>query len=127
VDEVYGLQVFDSKYVPDPVPFVSVMSLDVQALVGCNPARIHVLGGPTKDFGASGLKVGTLISQHNPGLIRLVEHAVQAVPMSSASDALFTSAINNVEFRDWFLEENRIRLKKAFELVGDWCTFHNLS
>lgn len=64
VDEIYALQVFASSYVPDPTPFVSIMSLDVQTLAGCDPSRIHVLGGPAKDFGASGLKVGSLISQH---------------------------------------------------------------
>lgn len=102
------------------------MSLDIQALAGCNPSRVHVLGGPTKDFGASGLKVGSLISQHNPDLLLLVARAVQAVPMSSASDALFTEVLGDVEFRDWFLEENRNRLSKAFEVVGGWSTFHKL-
>ncbi|KAG8731879.1 hypothetical protein FRC10_001391, partial [Ceratobasidium sp. 414] len=125
-DEVYGLQVFPSRYAPDPNPFVSILSLDIQALAGCNPARIHVIAGPTKDFGASGLKVGSLISQHNPDLLLLVERAVQALPMSSASDALFTRMLSDVSFRDWFLEENRLRLGKAFEVVGDWCTYHKL-
>ncbi|KAG8731402.1 hypothetical protein FRC10_001767, partial [Ceratobasidium sp. 414] len=126
IDEVYGLQVFPSRYAPDPNPFVSILSLDIQALAGCNPARIHVIAGPTKDFGASGLKVGSLISQHNPDLLLLVERAVQALPMSSASDALFTRMLSDVSFRDWFLEENRLRLGKAFEVVGDWCTYHKL-
>ncbi|QRV85623.1 aminotransferase class I and II protein [Ceratobasidium sp. AG-Ba] len=122
-DEVYGLQVFSSRYVPNPTPFKSILSLSIP----CNPARIHVLAGPTKDFGASGIKVGSLISQHNPDLLRLVERAVQALPMSSAADALFTKVLSDVQFRDWFLEENRKRLRQAFELAGDWCTFHNLS
>ncbi|KAG8721141.1 hypothetical protein FRC08_015439 [Ceratobasidium sp. 394] len=126
VDEVYGLQVFSSRYVPDPTPFVSILSLDIQTLAGCNPARVHVIAGPTKDFGSSGLKVGSLISQHNPDLLLLVERAVQALPMSSASDALFTRVLSDVSFRDWFLEENRRRLSKAFEVVGDWCTYHML-
>ncbi|KAG8718186.1 hypothetical protein FRC09_013039, partial [Ceratobasidium sp. 395] len=124
--EVYGLQVFASRYVPDPTPFTSILSLDIQALAGCNPARVHVIAGPTKDFGSSGLKVGSLISQHNPDLLVLVERAIQALPMSSASDALFTRVLSDVSFRDWFLEENRRRLSKAFEVVGDWCTFHKL-
>ncbi|KAG9119547.1 hypothetical protein FRC07_005388 [Ceratobasidium sp. 392] len=126
VDEVYGLQVFSSRYVPDPPPFISILSLDIQALAGCDPSRIHVVAGPTKDFGSSGLKVGSLISQRNPDLLLLVERAVQAIPMSSASDALFTRVLSDVSFRDWFLEENRRRLSKAFEVVGDWCTYHKL-
>ncbi|KAG9084073.1 hypothetical protein FRC06_004249 [Ceratobasidium sp. 370] len=126
VDEVYGLQVFSSRYVPDPTPFVSILSLDIQALAGCDAARVHVIVGPTKDFGASGLKLGSLISQHNPDLLLLVERAVQALPMSSASDALCTRLLSDISFRDWFLEGNRRRLRKAFEVVGDWCTYHKL-
>ncbi|KAG9124277.1 hypothetical protein FRC07_012158 [Ceratobasidium sp. 392] len=105
---------------------VIVFCLDIQTLAGCNPSRVHVVAGPTKDFGSSGLKVGSLISQHNPDLLLLVERAIQALPMSSASDALFTRVLSDVSFCNWFLEENRRRLSKAFEIVGDWCTYHEL-
>ncbi|KAH7333013.1 pyridoxal phosphate-dependent transferase [Rhizoctonia solani] len=124
VDEVYGLQVFSSKYVPNPTPFKSIMSVDLPSSIDLS--RIHVVLGPTKDFGSSGLKLGSLISQNNPDLLTSVRRAVQAVPMSSATDALFTAVLGDVEFREWFLEENRNRLRTAFERVGDWCTFHKL-
>ncbi|CEL63395.1 hypothetical protein RSOLAG1IB_12651 [Rhizoctonia solani AG-1 IB] len=55
-----------------------------------------------------------------------VRRAVQAVPVGSATDALFTQVLGDIEFREWFLEENRKRLAIAFERVGDWCTFHKL-
>ncbi|CAE6369507.1 unnamed protein product [Rhizoctonia solani] len=124
VDEVYGLQVFSSRYVPNPTPFKSILSLDLPSNI--NKSRIHVVLGPTKDFGSSGLKLGSLISQSNPDLLTSVRRAVQAMPMSSATDALFTQVLGDVEFREWFLEENRKRLAVAFERVGDWCTFHKL-
>ncbi|CAE6450411.1 unnamed protein product [Rhizoctonia solani] len=124
VDEVYGLQVFSSRYVPNPVPFKSILSLELPSTIDLS--RIHVVLGPTKDFGSSGLKLGSLVSQYNPDLLTSVRSAVQAVPMSSATDALFTQALGDVEFREWFLEENRRRLAVAFERVGDWCTFHKL-
>ncbi|GAB1527065.1 hypothetical protein RhiTH_010240 [Rhizoctonia solani] len=145
VDEVYGLQVFSSRYVPNPVPFKSILSLELPSTIDLS--RIHVVLGPTKDFGSSGLKLGSLVSQYNPDLLTSVRSAVQAVPMSSATDALFTQAlalwcdkilkistsvkgsffhVGDVEFREWFLEENRRRLAVAFERVGDWCTFHKL-
>ncbi|CAE6487150.1 unnamed protein product [Rhizoctonia solani] len=124
VDEVYGLQVFSSRYVPNPTPFKSILSIVLPSYIDLS--RIHVVLGPTKDFGSSGLKLGSLISQDNPDLVATVKRAVQAVPMSSATDALFTAVLGDVQFREWFLEENRNRLRIAFERVGDWCTFHKL-
>ncbi|KII84198.1 hypothetical protein PLICRDRAFT_374221 [Plicaturopsis crispa FD-325 SS-3] len=126
VDEVYANQVFSSSFVPDPTPFVSVLSLDVRAECGCDPSRIHVLAGPTKDLGASGLKVGAFVSQHNPDLVQVVRGAIASIPISSASDALLTAVLRDDAFRIWFLEENRRRLSKAFENVAAWCLFHDI-
>lgn len=125
VDEVYALQVFPTSLVPHPEPFVSVLSFDFQTL-GVDPSRVHVLAGPTKDFGASGMKVGALISQHNPAVVEFIEDTARANPMSSASDALFTQILEDDVFREWFLDENRKRLSRAFERAAGWCTFHKL-
>ncbi|KAJ1299858.1 hypothetical protein OPQ81_002652 [Rhizoctonia solani] len=108
VDEVYGLEVFSSRYVPNPTPFKSILSINLPSSIDLS--RIHVVLGPTKDF----------------DLLTSVRRAVQAVPMSSATDALFTTVLGDVEFREWFLEQNKKRLAAAFERVGDWCTFHKL-
>jgi hypothetical protein len=35
--------------------FESLLSYDLAGL-GVDPSRVHVLAGPTKDFGASGIK-----------------------------------------------------------------------
>ncbi|KZP07798.1 PLP-dependent transferase [Athelia psychrophila] len=126
VDEVYALQIFPTSHVPNPEPFVSVLSIDFQEH-GVNPARIHILAGPTKDFGASGLKVGALISQDNPGLLVMIKESIRANPMSSASDAIFTQIIEDRKFCDWFLEENRRRLRHAYELAAGWAAFHKLT
>lgn len=56
VDEVYGLSTFQSAYPPSlNAKFESVLTYDLPAM-GVDPSRVHVLAGPTKDFGASGLK-----------------------------------------------------------------------
>jgi aspartate/methionine/tyrosine aminotransferase len=126
VDEVYANQVFSSSIVPNPPPFISILSLDVQSLVGCDPSRIHVIAGPTKDFGASGLKVGAFVSQHNSAMIRMMTASLGAFPVSSASDAALTPVMNDTKYCKWFLEENRRRLSEAFETVASWCTFHHV-
>jgi aspartate/methionine/tyrosine aminotransferase len=124
VDEVFANQVYASSYSPDPTPFTSILSLDLSAT--CNPARIHVLAGPTKDFGASGVKAGALVSQDNVDVIKVITAALEATPISSTTDAVLTVILNNEEYCDWFLEENRNRLRKAFELIASWCEFHHL-
>lgn len=139
MDEVFANQVFPSAYVPDPPPFVSILSHPVSQpgnTYGVNPARIHVLAGPTKAFGASGIKVGALVSQYNPTIVKMLTVALYATPVSSAADALFTHVLTDGlnegvddpaslgSFARWYLDENVKRLSRAFNLVGDWCTFH---
>ena len=51
-NEEYGLTSFPSAEIPDPVPFISALSLDDRAL-GCDPSRSHTIYGISRDFGAS--------------------------------------------------------------------------
>ncbi|KAG7088762.1 hypothetical protein E1B28_012728 [Marasmius oreades] len=126
VDELFANEVFSSRFSPHPTEFVSILSYDPIELQ-CNPSRIHVLAGPGKDFGASGIKAAGLVSQNNPSVVACVRAALMPIPVSSAADAIFTSILNDVDFCERFLEENRIKLGKAFELLADWCNFHGLS
>lgn len=157
VDEAFANQTFPSSFVPSPPPFTSILSLSLslQLQGKCDPSRIHVLTGPTKTFGASGIKVGALVSQANPVLVGMLNAALRATPVSSVADGLITGVLcgemegdlgedsgdRNGEgkgkgseelgtglggFARWFLEENRRRLSVAFELVGAWCVFHKI-
>lgn len=60
VDEIYALSQFENDEVEekDRVPFTSILAIDVLKEAGCNPARVHVLYGVAKDFGANGLRIG---------------------------------------------------------------------
>lgn len=59
-----------STDVPNPLPFTSILSIDVKKEAQCDPARVHCLYGMSKDFGANGLRIGLLVTQHNPALHR---------------------------------------------------------
>ncbi|KAL0061797.1 hypothetical protein AAF712_011314 [Marasmius tenuissimus] len=122
-DELFANQIFSSRLSPNPTPFTSILSINPVDLK-CNPARIHVLATPTKDFGASGLKLGGLVSQHNESVTKCVRDALLATPVSAAADAIFTAVLNDEAFCDSFLEENRVKLAEAFEFLVDWCNFH---
>ncbi|KAJ7792981.1 PLP-dependent transferase [Mycena olivaceomarginata] len=126
VDEVYGLSTFESAYPPAlNVKFESVLTFDLSA-IGVDPSRVHVLAGPTKDFGASGLKLGLLISLQNPGLLNLLRPLFYATPISSVSDLLFARVLQDRPFVERFLADNRTALAEAYEFVAEWLMFHNL-
>jgi 1-aminocyclopropane-1-carboxylate synthase len=60
-DEIYALSVFENPAVKQPTPFISVLAIDAQKEAECDPARVHVLYGMSKDFGANGLRGGTCL------------------------------------------------------------------
>ncbi|KAH7103114.1 PLP-dependent transferase [Auriculariales sp. MPI-PUGE-AT-0066] len=122
VDEVFANQVFASKFAPDPTQFTSVLAIND---LPTSPARVHVLAGPTKDLGASGLKVGALVSR-NSDILRLVRTALYALPISSASDAALTPLLMDEDWLNAFLMKNRRFLRAAFETAAEWCTQHNI-
>jgi aspartate/methionine/tyrosine aminotransferase len=125
VDEIFANQVFASSLTTPPTditPFTSILSLAPTAA----PEHTYILAGPTKDFGASGIKVGALVAQHNPDILELVETSLNEIPISSAADAIFTTILDDEAFCSWFLEENRLRLARAYELFTGWCDFQGL-
>ncbi|KAJ7164496.1 PLP-dependent transferase [Mycena filopes] len=126
VDEVYGLSTFESAFPPViNAKFESILSYDLPAL-GVDPSRVHVLAGPTKDFGASGFKLGLLISPANPELITLMRPLFNATPISAASDLLFARVLGDKPFVECFLADNRAALSAAYEFVARWMIFHDL-
>lgn len=122
LDEVFANQVFASSFVPDPQPFVSILSLQGLA---CSPSRVHVLAGPTKDLGASGLKLAAFISRR-ADILKLVRAALSAFPVSSATDAALAPLLIDERWTEEFLEENRRRLREAFEIAAGWCAAHRI-
>lgn len=63
--------------------FVSLLSIDPLAEAGCNPARVHVIYGASKDWGANGFRIGCLISQANPQLHTAMESSCLLMKISS--------------------------------------------
>jgi 1-aminocyclopropane-1-carboxylate synthase len=57
-DEIYALSIFDNPDFQDPQPFISILSIDARGEAGCDPARVHMLYGMSKDLCAAGLRAG---------------------------------------------------------------------
>jgi hypothetical protein len=87
VGEIYALSVFENAEMEDAVPFTSVLSLSAEGLM--DPRKIHAQWGFSKvpyltlgdiheltvrqDFGATGMRIGCLISQSNPVFLKSLE------------------------------------------------------
>ena len=65
-DEIYGLSVWANEEAPDAAPFISILSIDPSGII--DPSLVHVIWGMSKDFGANGLRIGCIITQHNKEL-----------------------------------------------------------
>lgn len=113
-DEVYALSVFASPDLPRPTPFVSALHLDPQA-VGCHPSRVHVVWSTSKDFGSSGVRMGVVISQHNPSFMSGVTLACNT--QTSAFSAVATAALLTSPGLADLIALNSSRLAETYGLL----------
>ena len=106
-DEIYALSTFGGT-------FVSVVELMANDL----GRDIHVIWGMSKDFGASGPRLGVLYSQ-NAEL--LSAHHILADPfqVSMLTQQMTRSILDDFSFIDEFLSLNRERLSKSYKLVKE--------
>ncbi|OLN89071.1 1-aminocyclopropane-1-carboxylate synthase-like protein 1 [Colletotrichum chlorophyti] len=110
-DEIYGLSVFSSQSLPG---FTSVLSVDPQNLI--DPDLVHVEYGLAKDFAASGLRVGALVSRN-----RVLHEAFASVarfhPPSGPSVALAAAMLEDRVWQDQFISLSRQRVAAAYKFV----------
>lgn len=81
-DEIFAKSVYENPRASDARPFTSVISLNLSDLIA--PHLVHVAYGAGKDFCASGLRIGVLLSR-NDGIISAVS--------SIRQDAHFPSSL----------------------------------
>lgn len=116
-DEIYALSVWENKEDshPPPIPFTSILSLDLARYI--NPARVHVLWGMSKDFGANGLRVGCIISQHNDALMRaLIPVAIYSY-VSGISDHAVSNILEDDAWTERYIKTNQQRLSESYSHV----------
>ncbi|KIG17782.1 Aspartate aminotransferase [Enhygromyxa salina] len=101
-DEVYALSVFGER------PFVSVASL--RASLG---PRAHVVWAFSKDFGASGLRCGVLMSE-NPGVLAAVDALAYWAACSGDTQWLLGELVADRDFVDPFIRNMQARLGQTY-------------
>ncbi|ORY26710.1 pyridoxal phosphate-dependent transferase [Naematelia encephala] len=126
VDEVFAYTTLSTDSNPHPTPFISVLSLPIwQDPTAAFLQRLHVLAGPTKDLGCSGLKAGLLVTE-NADVRTLVERGLLPTPISGATEAALTGLLLDEERLTILLEENRRQCAEAMGLCSRWATYHDL-
>ncbi|KAF6803962.1 ACC synthase [Colletotrichum sojae] len=95
---------------PPSVPFESCLSISMDGIMDAH--RLHILWGMSKDFGANGIRLGALVSQHNSSLhSALTPVAIYSSP-SSISDHDTANMLDDREWVDGYIEENRRKLQE---------------
>ncbi|MCJ1380194.1 hypothetical protein MMC17_003297 [Xylographa soralifera] len=122
-DEVYALTSFPCAEVPEPVPFVSVLSLDTTKL-GCDLSRIHTVWSTSKDLGQSGIRMGCTVTQANPEMA--VGLALASNTTTSTLSSIFVSALLTSPEMPELLALNSDRLAEAYRSLTTVLRKHNV-
>lgn len=117
-DEIYALSVYDGE------PFVST----AQLCHASNPSsaaylgdHVHILWGMSKDFCASGLRVGILFS-HNEALLKALDNVGYFSTVSNPTQDTLALALGDDAWLTTFLQRNHGRLREARDIIIDTLT-----
>ncbi|KAF2450605.1 PLP-dependent transferase [Karstenula rhodostoma CBS 690.94] len=114
-DEIYALSVWENtvdKLEAPPTPFESALSIDTREII--DPALVHVLWGFSKDFGANGIRIGVMISQHNePFLTACRTACIYSSPSSLAENAA-VAILSDPDFLASYIKTNSERMSAAY-------------
>lgn len=119
-DEIYALSTFPNN-VDGGVevnPFQSILSIDTQDVI--DAALVHVLWGVSKDFGANGLRLGTIISQANPTLHAALVPVTLYSSTSSLADQAVVNMLSDDNWVESYVAQNKLRLQQSYEHVTAW-------
>ncbi|KAK7181858.1 hypothetical protein DPSP01_002446 [Paraphaeosphaeria sporulosa] len=114
-DEIYALSVWENtvdKLEAPPTPFESALSIDTREII--DAALVHVLWGFSKDFGANGIRIGVMISQHNEPFLTACQTAcIYSSPSSLAENAVVT-ILSDPNFLASYIRTNSERMSAAY-------------
>ena len=110
-DEIYALSAYPSS------SFTSVLAMDTSDLIDAD--LLHCLWGTSKDFGASGIRIGAVISHNEQLLSSIASRGLFNFP-SAAADCIVAQVLADTPYVDSYLVENTLRLEKAYTIVVDF-------
>ena len=105
IDEIYGLSIYTGR------PFVSGAAR--RPSLG---ERIHIVWAFSKDFAASGLRCGVLVSE-NQGMLDAIESVAYWSAVSGDTQFLLEQHISDTDWVSEFIAENQRRLGNTYRRV----------
>ncbi|PTB66861.1 PLP-dependent transferase [Trichoderma citrinoviride] len=125
-DEIYALSIFDNTVdaEPAPAPFHSVLSIDPTGVI--DPAYVHVIWGMSKDFGANGLRLGAIISQHNVDLMTALVPVVLLTSVSSLTEHVLANVLEDDAWVEHYIKENQRKLSTYYEYITAWAKSNDI-
>ncbi|KAJ5119730.1 hypothetical protein N7448_010399 [Penicillium atrosanguineum] len=125
-DEIYALSVWENTIDqhPPPVKFESALSIDPNGII--DPRLVHALWGMSKDFGANGIRLGVIISQHNVDF----QNALKGISLysypSGISDHLTALILEDANFTKTYIEQNRRKLSDSYAFTANYVKGHGI-
>ncbi|EGY23448.1 hypothetical protein VD0002_g6642 [Verticillium dahliae] len=116
-DEIYALSVWGQGE-----RFYSCLSINTTDII--DPSLVHVVWGTSKDFGANGLRVGAVISQHNRDLHEAIAFSSIHSSAASLAEATVANFLEDTAWVDAYIRDNHLRLAEHFALVFGWAKAH---
>ncbi|KAJ9615007.1 hypothetical protein H2200_001081 [Cladophialophora chaetospira] len=125
-DEIYAFTTWKNNHDSSPAAsdFTSILSIPTEDII--DPSLVHVLWGMSKDFGANGLRVGYIISQHNQALHKaLLEVAIYSYA-SSVAEHIAANMLENDNWVDDYIQENQRRLSESYSFIVKLLNEHKI-
>ncbi|KAI1145103.1 putative acc synthase [Nemania diffusa] len=122
-DEIFAKSVYENPHASHVSPFTSVSSLDLGDCIDRN--LIHVAYGMGKDFCASGLRIGVLLSR-NSGLIAGVSTICVFGWVPYVTQEMWASMLEDKEFLATFMAKNSRILAEHCAIVTSFLDQHKI-
>ena len=123
-DEVYAKSHFPSKDVPEPPPFVSVLSFPLENYI--DPSLVHVIYAMSKDFCANGTRIGALISPFNVQLMRSFRSVASFTRASQLAEHSWLNLIADKPFLETYFPLFQSRMTDAYEFTTSFLRDKNI-
>lgn len=114
-DEVYAKSHFPSQDVPNPPPFVSVLSFDLDKYI--DPGLVHVIYAMSKDFCANGTRIGAVISPSNGQVLRVFRAVSSFTRASQLAEFAWLKLLTDKPFQEWYFPALQERMTDAYEFT----------
>lgn len=122
-DEIYAVSTWTNP-LEESTPFTSLLAVDTTGII--DPSRVHVVWGISKDFGANGLRLGSVVSMANPDVHRALVPLAGFSSCSSVTERITANFLSDSIWMEAYVEENRRLLAETYSFMVSWAERHGI-